>query len=130
MTECLILGDSIAIGTHNYRPECALYATSGITSRAWVHRYANADLTAKTAIISLGSNDPGYGSRKDLEAIRSRVQADTVFWILPTIHPQVQELVKGVAAEYGDKIVYIAGIQKDGVHPNATGYKTIAKETR
>ncbi len=32
MIECLILGDSIAVGTAQARPECVAYVKSGINS--------------------------------------------------------------------------------------------------
>lgn len=49
MLECLILGDSIAVGTHQARPECAVYARGGINSRDFVNRYIGKDLVADSS---------------------------------------------------------------------------------
>jgi len=57
MLDCLIIGDSIAVGTKQFRPECADYAQGGITSHGWNKKFGNKDLTANTVIISLGTND-------------------------------------------------------------------------
>ncbi len=39
MIECLILGDSIAVGTAQARPECVAYATSGINTTQFNKKY-------------------------------------------------------------------------------------------
>jgi hypothetical protein len=57
MIDCLIIGDSIAVGTKMFRPDCVEYVKSGITSIGWNKKYGNNDLTANTVIISLGTND-------------------------------------------------------------------------
>ena len=45
MLDCLILGDSIAVGTHQFMPECRAYATGGLNSHQWNHRYLGNKLT-------------------------------------------------------------------------------------
>ena len=59
MLECLIIGDSIAVGTAQARPECVSYARGGWNSQQWNRDYlAKASKSpAKTVIISLGAND-------------------------------------------------------------------------
>ena len=132
MLECLIVGDSIAVGTATARPECVAYAKGGINSYQWVNK--NIDkmpLTAKTVIISLGSNDHKYvKTEKELQTIRELTKADRVYWILPAIKPDIQEIVKKVAAEHGDTVLPITRLQKDGVHPSWAGYKQLGDQTR
>ena len=132
MLECLIVGDSIAVGTATARPECVAYAKGGINSYQWLNK--NIDkmpLTAKTVIISLGSNDHKYvKTESELQAIRQLTKADRVFWILPAIKPDIQEIVRKVAAEYGDTVLPITRLQKDGVHPSWAGYKQLGEQTR
>jgi len=124
MLECLIVGDSIAVGTATARPECVAYAKGGINSYQWLNK--NIDkmpLTAKTVIISLGSNDHKYvKTESELEAIRELTKADRVYWILPAIKPDIQEIVRKVAAKNGDTVLPITSLQKDGVHPSWAGY--------
>jgi hypothetical protein len=57
MFECMILGDSIATGIAQHRPECLTYATVGVNTRKFVTEHIAGNLSAKTVIISLGSND-------------------------------------------------------------------------
>ena len=132
MLDCLIVGDSIAVGTATARPECVAYAKGGINSYQWVNK--NIDkmpLTAKTVIISLGSNDHKYvKTEKELQTIRELTKADRVYWILPAIKPDIQEIVKKVAAEHGDTVLPITRLQKDGVHPSWAGYKQLGDQTR
>jgi lysophospholipase L1-like esterase len=132
MLECLILGDSIAVGTATARPECVAYAKGGINSYQWLNK--NIDkmpLTAKTVIISLGSNDHKYvKTESELEAIRELTKADRVYWILPAIKPDIQEIVRKVAAKNGDTVLPITSLQKDGVHPSWAGYKQLGEQTR
>jgi lysophospholipase L1-like esterase len=132
MLECLILGDSIAVGTHQSRPECVAYAKGGWNTGQWNRAYLKNNLTAKTVIISLGSNDhKGIRTRAELQRIREKVGTSArVFWILPAINPDIQATIKSMAAEYGDSVLPITRLSKDGVHPTATGYKELAEKTK
>jgi len=131
MIDCMILGDSIAVGTQMFRPECVAYAKGGWNSWQWKKDYLQNDLTANTVIISLGSNDhKGVKTRKELEIIRDKVKGSRVFWILPAIKPDIQQIVKEIAEEHGDTVLPITRLQPDGVHPSWAGYKQLAKETR
>lgn len=132
MIDCLIIGDSIAVGTHQYRSECVAYAKIGLNSRQWNRLYLQNDLNAKSVVISLGSNDYfGISTQAELQKIRAKVGNDSkVFWIMPAFKPDIQEIVKQVAKEYGDTVVPISRLSKDGVHPTGTGYKELADRTK
>jgi hypothetical protein len=132
MLDCLIAGDSIAVGIANVRQECVSYSKGGINSYQWVNRnIGNMPLNAKTVIISLGSNDHKYvKTESELRSIRELTKADRVFWIMPAIKPDIQEIVKKVAAEHGDTVLPITRLQKDGVHPSWAGYKELADKTK
>ena len=139
MLECLILGDSIAVGVAQFRPECVAYAKGGINSRQWVNSYITKDLVANTVIISLGSNDHiGVKTVKELRTIRELTKAKRVFWILPSgVHPKnnvpvsdIQQMVRLVADEYSDIVLPVTRLQPDGIHPSTTGYKQLANETK
>jgi len=130
MLECLIVGDSIAVGTKTFKPECAVMAKGGWNSAQWNRRYGLEELRAHTVIISLGSNDyAGIQTEAELRAIRARARADRVYWILPAIKPNIQEIVRRVATDWGDTVLPITGLQPDRVHPSWEGYKQIAKAT-
>ena len=132
MLDCLIVGDSIAVGTHQFKPECAVYAKGGINSKQWVDKNINnTPLIAKTVIISLGTNDHKYiKTESELQTVRQLTKADRVYWILPAIKPDIQEIVKKVAAQYGDTVLPISSLQPDKIHPSWAGYKEIAKEAQ
>jgi lysophospholipase L1-like esterase len=132
MIDCLIIGDSIAVGTHQARPECVAYAKGGWNTWQWNRDYLKNDLTAKTVIISLGSNDhKGVKTKAELQRIREKVGTTArVFWILPAIKPEIQTIVNDMAKEYGDTVLPITRLQKDGVHPSWAGYKELAEKTK
>jgi len=132
MLDCLIVGDSIAVGTHRFKPECAVYAKGGINSKQWVDKnIQNTPLQAKTVIISLGSNDHKYvKTENELQTVRQLTKADRVYWILPAIKPDIQEIVKKVAAQYGDTVLPITSLQPDKIHPSWAGYKELAEKTK
>lgn len=132
MLECLILGDSIAVGTQQARPECAVIARSSINSRDWVNRnVTSSPYRARTVIISLGSNDyAGIKTEEELRTIRVMTQADRVYWILPAIKPTIQVIVRKIAQEYGDTVLPIPELSADGVHPTARGYRLLAENSR
>jgi lysophospholipase L1-like esterase len=139
MLECLILGDSIAVGVSQFRTECIAYAKGGINSWQWVNSHITKDLSASTVIISLGSNDhKGIKTVKELRTIRELTKAKRVFWILPSgVHPKnnipvsdIQQMVRLVAEEYGDVVLPVTRLQADGIHPSTAGYKELANNTR
>jgi lysophospholipase L1-like esterase len=132
MLECLIMGDSIAVGTQTFKQECAMIAKGGINSYQWVNKNIDkAPYVAKTVIISLGSNDHKYvKTEEELRNIRELTKAERVYWILPAIKPDIQEIVKKVAAQYGDTVLPITRLQPDGIHPSWAGYKEIVKEVK
>jgi lysophospholipase L1-like esterase len=39
-------------------------------------------------------------------------------------------MVKDVSKEYGDTVLPITGLSKDGVHPTTIGYKQLAEKTK
>ena len=132
MLDCLIVGDSIAVGTAQVRTECVSYSKGGINSKQWLDKNVqHTPLQAKTVIISLGSNDHKYvKTESELRTIRELTKADRVYWFLPAIKPDIQEIVKKVAAENGDVVLPITRLQKDGVHPSTAGYKELADKTK
>ena len=137
MLECLILGDSLAVGIGQIRKECTTYARSGINSYDYVNRHVLYTETyhkeAKHVIISLGSNDfKSMNTYEELDTLRQLVKADRVYWILPAIKDDKRKVVSKVADKYHDMVIDSRKheISPDGVHPTYKGYKSIAKETR
>ena len=131
MLDCLILGDSIAVGIAQQRPECRVYAKVGINSRAWVDKNITKELSADTVIISLGSNDyKKINTLKELFTIRNVVSAKRVYWIVPAIKPEVQEMVDIVADKFEDIVIHINKVSSDGVHPTTAEYKRLAEVTK
>jgi len=140
MIDCLIVGDSIAVGTHKFKPECVSYSKGGINSYQWINQnISKLPLNAKTVIISLGSNDHKWvKTEKELRTLRQMTQADRVYWILPAGNLKASEvsiqyiqlLVKEIAKEYGDVVIPITKLQADGIHPSWAGYKDIAEKTK
>ena len=143
MLECLIMGDSIAVGTAQVRQECLSYSKGGINSWQWRKQYLEKDggtlPQAKTVIISLGSNDhKGVKTVDELRTIRKQVNAQRVFWILPHGNNPasgvdigwIQAFVKVVAGEHNDMVLPITRVQADNIHPSWAGYKDLAEKTK
>jgi lysophospholipase L1-like esterase len=139
MLECLIIGDSIAVGTHMIRRECVSYAKSGWNSQQWNRNYLKNDLTAETVIISLGSNDHKHtDTESELIKLREKVKGKRVFWILPAGNSKdnqvsiqyIQLIVKEIAKKYGDTVLPITRLSKDSIHPSWAGYKELAEKSK
>jgi len=140
MFDCLIIGDSIAVGTHQFKPECVSYSKGGINSHQWINQnISKLPLNAKTVIISLGSNDHKWvNTESELRTLREMTKADRVYWILPAGNSKasqvsiqhIQLLVRDIAKEYGDVVIPITRLQPDGIHPSWAGYKDIAEKTK
>lgn len=130
MIECLIVGDSIAVGVHQHRPECVAYAKVGINSRNWNNRYLGKTLPTKTAIISIGSNDNKIKTLDEAALMRESIDAsERVYWILPA-NSDKAAIIRIVADAFGDMVLYIPQLSKDGVHPTAKSYKQLADITK
>jgi lysophospholipase L1-like esterase len=136
MIDCLVLGDSIAVGLYQQLPQCESLSKSGWNTWQWNRDYLKYDLTAETVIISLGSNDHKYiRTQAELERMRAKVTAGRVFWILPHGNlpagglpiEEVQRIVKMIAALHGDTVVPITRVQRDSIHPSWAGYKELAR---
>jgi hypothetical protein len=137
MLDCLIIGDSIAVGTAMARPECVSYSRGGWNSWQWNKDYLEIAKSkpSKTLIISLGANDhKGIKTEEQLRKLRSSVTADKVFWISPGKErkPIAQDAIERIAKEYGDIVLNrpMDHMSADGVHPTGKGYKQLAEKTK
>ena len=137
MLECLIIGDSIAVGTAMARPECVSYSKGGWNSWQWNKDYLAkaSSQSAKTVIISLGANDhKGVKTEAELRKMREAVKGDRVFWIDPgqDRKPVPHDAIVRIAKEYGDVVLPRpeAHMSKDGIHPTGKGYKVLAEQTK
>ena len=134
MLDCLVLGDSIAVGTGLAKPECTTIAKTGITSSRYYKDYVKPrtnDFGAEVVLISLGSNDDVRAKTyNDLYHIRERVKAQRVYWVLPNPEKfyRQSEDVKLIALSWGDFVIKPEKYQRDQVHPTWQEYHRIAKE--
>ena len=133
MLDCLILGDSIAVGTHQFKQECYAYAKGGINSWQFNQTYVKdrkRDFGAEVVLISLGSNDhKGVKTYNELYKLRERIKAERVYWVLPNpaLFPKQADDVNLIAVSFGDFVIKPTRYQADQVHPSWAGYKGIAK---
>jgi lysophospholipase L1-like esterase len=136
MLECLILGDSLAVGVGQIRKECVTYAKSGINSYDYVNRHllhTKGNIQAKNVIISLGSNDTAkINTFEELDTLRQLVDAGRVYWIVPNIKEDKRRAVFAVADKYKDFVIDARqhDTSPDQVHPTYMGYKTISNKAK
>lgn len=139
MLDCLILGDSIAVGTHNMMPECRAYAVGGLNTHQWNQRFLGRPLKANTVIISLGTNDHKYINTADeLNRLREQVKGQNVYWVLPMGNSpksevpleKIQDIIYQIADVNGDAIIETNRLQKDKIHPSWAGYRELAEQTK
>ena len=131
MLDCIIAGDSIAVGTANFKMECESYSVGGINSHDWNKRFINKSLISEAVIISLGSNDLKHlNTEKELVNLRKRVVAKRVYWVLPANKPHKREVVKRIAQTHGDIVLPIKHVSNDRVHPTPQGYKDLANSIK
>lgn len=138
MLDCLIVGDSIAVGAKQFMPQCELQGKGGINTWQFNRMYKGS-FYADTVIISLGSNDHQYvKSYDELFEMRQRVGAKNVYWILPAGNlkasnvpiERIQGYIREIANSYGDTVLPINGLQKDNIHPSWAGYKDLANRIK
>jgi hypothetical protein len=135
MIECLVMGDSIAVGIGQYSPQCKTIAKVGITSKKWYLNYKEfiTSENYKKVVISLGSNDSWHITSESLYNIRKQLKADKVIWILTSsvLKPTQRIIIKEIANEFKDITIDISEhISKDGIHPTGIGYKTVANKLK
>ncbi len=137
MIDCMIVGDSIAVGTAMYRPECVSHSRGGWNSWQWNRDYLSvaSSRPVRTVIISLGANDhAGVKTEAELRRMRSAIQGQRVFWIDPgqDRKPVPHAAIVRIAQEYGDTILPRPRdhMSTDGVHPTGRGYRILGDQTR
>ena len=135
MLECLVVGDSIAVGVGQVRTECMSISKSGINSRDWNKQNLHKLKPTRTLIISLGANDyKGIETEQNIRKLRETVQAERVFWLLPSqkLKPDQVRAVKFVAQDFNDTVIPRPerDISADGVHPTYKGYKVLGDLTK
>ena len=129
MVPCAAIGDSIAVGVGQARPECVTTARVGITSGAYINSLLPiADTGSETTIISLGVNDDDtVDTLSNLRTVRRQVSSRVVYWLLPGLKEQVRSYIQTVAAEHGDRLIDTRPyVGRDHLHPNGAGYQQIA----
>ena len=132
MIPCIMIGDSIAYGVGQARPECETVARVGISSGRYVSALLPPGRTvAGTAVISLGVNDGDTADTlENLRTVRERIQAQSVVWLLPGLKQNVRDMIRTVAAENGDRTLDTRPeVGRDHLHPTGAGYQRIANAT-
>ncbi len=137
MIDCMVIGDSIAVGVSMIRTECVRYAKSGWNSTQWNKDYLHMATTRpyETIIISLGANDTkNMPTEIELRKMRTNINGKRVFWIDPgkDRKPVAHDAMMRIAKEYGDTVLlrpkeHMSG---DGVHPTGKGYRVLAEQTK
>ena len=127
MIECVLIGDSLAVGIAQHLPKCLRYAKVGIAAEN-IFKIIPQQITADDVAISLGSNNPTNPKlREELIKVRNSIKAKRVFWVLPN-HPIAKRTVVSVAESYRDNMIDSSPwISKDGVHPTGKGYEQMSK---
>lgn len=135
MLECLIIGDSIAVGTKMFAPkECVSYSKGGFNTWQWNKRWGTVKLEANKVVISLGTNDhKGVNTYKELMKMRYRVSSPKVVWVMPPCNKGfcksgVNSTVAEIAKNFGDEVISTPFVQPDNIHPSWRGYKDIVKK--
>ena len=117
MIPCVYIGDSIAVGLHQFEPKCELHAKVGAGS-SFITRNFTVMGNFEHAVISMGSNDPDNPALlKNAETLRRALHVKTAIWILPYNRVAARQ-IEIVAREFGDHVLDLKPIaSKDGLHP-------------
>ncbi len=131
MLECLVLGDSLAVGIGQARPECRVEAKVGISSQTFLEQRHGSG-PVRTVVISLGVNDkPEVDTLENLERVRARVRAQSVVWVTAGKSERARQAVRTIARRHGDRIIDSAPLAgPDGLHPDRAGYAKLAAMSR
>lgn len=132
MLECLILGDSIAVGVSRQLPNCESVAEGGINSRNYYNTYISQVADAKNYIVSLGANDGYTNTAEWIPQLRQEFPRHAqVVWLVPANNREAIIAVLDLSKQYNDNIVLLTDfpLSGDGVHPTGSGYNMIAQES-
>jgi hypothetical protein len=126
MFECLILGDSIGVGTAQainarYARRCEVQAVERATAEQ-ILGWRRPPKSFGAAIFAMGSNDAaGTALARKLLSIRASVRTRRVIWLLPYARQQAY-VVSSVAATFGDETLDLARFpSRDRIHPASYG---------
>jgi len=133
MFECVILGDSIAVGVGQLSQECHTAAQVGISSRHFLQQHTVIPQGNRT-LISLGSNDGGQTFAQiysSLREVRLRIRQGEVTWLQSSNNERAGIAAGRLAREFGDRVIEVRPyVSSDGVHPHGRGYQAIARQFR
>lgn len=120
---CTITGDSIAVGLYPHLPCYMAYTKIGANTSTISK---NAGPVVGTMIISAGSND-WKPDDKTFDTLRRKYAGRNVIWVLPgpKFEPARQAILR-VAKHWGDTVLPLQGVGRDGIHPSGKGYKDSA----
>ena len=125
MFECLVLGDSIAVGVGQNLPTCEVIAKVGLSSSQVLASVKK--VSKDLVVVSVGSNDPRNPELlRNVRALRAKLDAKYVIWLLP-YDRSAAGVIEQVAGTYRDYLLDLRNYStNDGVHPK--NYKELAKE--
>ena len=132
MLECLILGDSIAVGVSRQLPNCESVAEVGINSRNYYNTYIGQVADANNYIVSLGANDGYTNTAEWIPQLRREFPRHAqVVWLVPANNREAILAIINLSSQYNDNTVLLTDfpLAKDGVHPTGSGYNMIAQES-
>jgi hypothetical protein len=136
-SSCLVIGDSIALGTAQKLTQCWSSAKVGLNTEQALMRFETVPYMDVT-VVSLGVNDKGTDlpTERNLYIIRSRIHSPVVVWILPTDVIK-RESIEKIAYYFHDPMIDLNApefsnhiSQKDHIHPDGIGYAMLAMDAR
>ena len=126
MLECLILGDSIGLGTAHainarYAAQCDVLAAERARALQ-ILRWRFPRKRYGASIVAIGSNDAANAHLAEtLRGIRTRIATRRVIWLLPYDRRRAY-IVSAVAATYSDETLDLMRFpSRDRVHPSSYG---------
>jgi hypothetical protein len=133
MMDCLILGDEIADGIKQFRPECVTKTQANAPTDRWV-RENGVKFSAKTVVISLGTYDLPSKTLEnealaELRKLRAGIDAEQVFWLLPA-KAKPADAMRELARLYKDHLMVIEEKQRNQIHPSERGAELLAVQSK
>jgi hypothetical protein len=119
MLDCLIAGDSIALGLQSRVPECTVDARVGASSAEIIGKVKDSIVL----FVSAGSNDAlDPHLEQNLMVMRVKTTG-RVIWILP-VNDRAAKIIMEVARKFKDDCIGFGG-GPDKVHPTTKEYDNL-----